>query len=167
MKERTKRNMGTRRVWTIALALGILTALLGLILSACGNTESTGTTSNSTTTTQSGAMMQTNEGGQVTLQVTWQGKNAGPIFKVEMNTHAVDLDGYNMMQFAVLRTDQGQEVKPMGWDAPMGGHHRSGMLTFPAAFPDGSPVLGPNTHKIMLIIRNVAGIPERTFQWTL
>lgn len=46
-------------------------------------------------------MTRTNEGGQVTIIVTWQGRAAGPIFAVEMDTHAVDLDSYNLRQLAV------------------------------------------------------------------
>jgi hypothetical protein len=76
-----------------------------------------------------GEITQTNEGGQVTIKTTWQGRGAGPVFAVVMDTHAVDLDGYDLKQLAVLRTDDGREVQPIGWDAPKGGHHRSGTLT--------------------------------------
>jgi hypothetical protein len=58
-------------------------------------------------------------------------------------------------------------VRPTGWNAPKGGHHREGTLTFPATESDGSPVIGPDTRSIALIIRDVAGVPERTFRWTL
>jgi hypothetical protein len=55
----------------------------------------------------SGAMTQTNEGGQVTIKATWQGPSAGPIFDVVLDTHAVDLDGYDLTQLATLRIDGG------------------------------------------------------------
>lgn len=84
-----------------------------------------------------------------------------------MDTHAVDLDGYDLGQLAVLRTDGGREVRPSGWDAPKGGHHRSGTLTFPATAADGSPLIGPTTRAIELVIRDVGGVPERRFRWTL
>jgi hypothetical protein len=112
-------------------------------------------------------MTRTSEGGQVTIKVTWQGRNAGPVFKVEMDTHSIDLDSYDLRQLAVLRTDQGQEMQPNGWNAPAGGHHRTGTLTFPATTASGTPVIGPNTHTIEVMIRNVSSIPERSFQWTL
>ncbi len=101
--------------------------------------------SGATAITQPGTMMQTNE----------------------MDTHVVNLDGYDLKQLAVLRTDQGQEIQPVSWNAPTGGHHRSGTLTFPATLADGTPLIGSNTRNIELVIRNVGGVPERTLKWTL
>ena len=83
-----------------------------------------------------------------------------------MDTHAVDLDGYDLRLLVALRTDQGREVRPSGWDAPKGGHHRQGTLTFPTTTTDGSPLLEPDTHTIELVIRDVGGVSERIFQWT-
>lgn len=99
------------------------------------------------------------------MEVTWQGVSAGPVFKVVLDTHAVDLDGYDLTQTALLRTDDGREVRPLGWDAPKGGHHREGILSFPPAAPDGKPVITQG-RRIELLIRDVAGVPERKFQWT-
>ncbi len=101
------------------------------------------------------------------IKVTWQGRSAGPIFTVEMDTHTVNLDSYDLRQLAVLRTDQGQQIQPSGWNAPPGGHHRTGTLTFPATTASGTPVIGPKTRMLELIIRKVSGIPERNFRWTL
>jgi hypothetical protein len=84
-----------------------------------------------------------------------------------MNTHAVDLDGYDLRQLAVLRTENGQGVQPIDWDAPKGGHHRQGTLTFPAKTTDGSPLITLSTRSVEVVIRDVAGVPERTFQWNL
>ena len=123
--------------------------------------------SGATAITQPGTMMQTNEDGQITIKATWQGRGAGPVFAVEMDTHVVNLDGYDLKQLAVLRTDQGQEIQPVSWNAPTGGHHRSGTLTFPATLADGTPLIGSNTRNIELVIRNVGGVPERTLKWTL
>jgi hypothetical protein len=82
-----------------------------------------------------------------------------------MDTHAVDLDGYDLKQLAALRIDGGREVEPVGWDAPKGGHHREGTLTFPAT-ADGRPLVESDARTIELIIRDVAGVPERSFRWT-
>ncbi len=109
---------------------------------------------------------QTSEGGQVTIAVTWEGPSAGLVFRVAMDTHSVNLDPYDLRELAVLRTDQGVEVRPSQWDAPPGGHHRAGTLAFPATASDGKPVLGPGARSVTLIIRDVGGVPERTFQWT-
>lgn len=84
-----------------------------------------------------------------------------------MDTHSVDLDTYDFRQLALLYNDQGQEVQPNRWDAPEGGHHREGTLSFPTEAADGSEVIRPDTHKIELVIRDVAGVPERRFEWTL
>ncbi len=169
------------RVWAaIALAL-----TLSLVLAACGGSNSApaapagssgpkqtaggsvaANPSEGAQQAKTSGSTQTSEGGAVTVEVTWGGRNAGPVFQVAMDTHSVDLDGYDLAKLAVLRTDNGQEVKPSSWDAPKGGHHRSGTLTFPAQASDGSPLIGPNTRTIELVIRGVAGVPERVFRWT-
>ncbi len=164
MKEPMKKN--TRRVWILATVLVVLGITLALVLWTRGNSGATRTTVGSTTT-QPGTMTRINEGGQITLKVTWQGRSAGPVFAVEMDTHAVDLDGYDLRQLAVLHLEQGQEIKPSNWNAPTGGHHRDGMLSFPATLPDGIPVIGPETRTLKLIIHDIGGIPERIFTWTL
>ena len=114
----------------------------------------------------SGALTHTNEGGQVTIKATCQGPVAGPIFYVVMDTHAVDLDGFDLKQLAFLRINGAREVQPTGWDAPKGGHHRTGTLTFPAKAADGSALIAPDARTIELVIRDIAGVPERVFRWT-
>lgn len=113
------------------------------------------------------SLVRSNQGGGVTVKVTWLGREAGPVFAVALDTHSVDLDGYDLRQLAVLQTDQGVEMRPSGWDAPAGGHHRAGTLSFPATTPDGAQVIGPQTKSIELTIRGVAGVAERTFRWDL
>lgn len=165
-------------------ALVVLALILSVVLTACGSSNTVATTGSTGSQTagsaavaqsqpettkapQAAALTQTNNEGEVTVEVTWQGASAGLVFEVVMDTHSVDLDGYDLMTLAVLRTDQGQEVKPSGWDAPKGGHHRRGTLAFPDKAADGSPLIGPNTRTIELVIRDVAGVPERVFKWTL
>jgi hypothetical protein len=114
----------------------------------------------------SGALTQTNEGGQVTIKATWQGISTGPVFDVVLDTHAVDLDGYDLTQLAMLRIDGAREIQSTSWDAPKGGHHRAGTLTFPATAADGSALIAPDTRTIELVIRDIAGVPERVFRWT-
>lgn len=110
---------------------------------------------------------QTSEAGSVTVEVTWGATGAGaPTFAVSLETHSVDLDGYDLRQLALLRTDQDIEAHPTGWEAPKGGHHRSGTLTFPAAAADGRPLVGPATQRVELLIHDVAGVLERRFEWT-
>lgn len=146
------------------IALTTLVVALG-VLWVWNNVRSTERGGNTSGTAPSGAAIQTNEGGQVTITVTWQGKSAGPVFSVEMDTHTVDLDSYNLQQLAVLRLDQGQEIAPSSWNTLAGGHHRRGTLAFPSTRPNGTPVIKPKTQRVELIIRNVSGVPERIFQW--
>ncbi|HEY64638.1 MAG TPA: hypothetical protein G4O02_08705 [Caldilineae bacterium] len=80
-------------------------------------------------------------------------------FQVAMNTHWVELD-YDLTRLAVLRTNRGDEVAPVRWDGPQGGHHVNGILYFPAIDLEG-------VRWIEVVIRDVAGIPERVFRWEL
>jgi len=148
-----------------SLALALLALLLGLVLSGCtaGSLE-TGT--GAPAAGSQGDLTQTSDGGQVVVKATWQGYEAGPVFTVTLDTHSVDLDGYDLAQLTVLRVEDGREVQPRGWDAPKGGHHRKGTLSFPAIGEDGKAIVGPDTAGFELIIRDVAGVPERVLRWT-
>ena len=108
---------------------------------------------------------QTGQAGQVTIKATWHGADVGPIFTVVLDTHAVDLDAYDLRQLVVLRTDQAEELVPIGWDARAGGHHRQGTLTFPLTRADGSSVLTGETRLVELSIRDVGGVPETVLKW--
>ena len=151
------------------LILGSVAALVGLVATACGTGQggasATSPASGTAAPLATGAGTRTNEGGQVTVKVTWKGVAAGPVFDVALDTHAVDLDGYDLRQLATLRTDGG-EAQPAEWTAPKGGHHREGNLVFPATV-GGRPTIGDGTRRIELIVRNVAGVAERRFEWTL
>jgi len=155
------RSISRKRTRTIALVL-VLVAF-ALLFWVWNNTH----TARTATGTSANAVERINEGGQVTIKVTWPGRSTGLVFTTEMDTHAVDLDSYDLRQLAVLRTDQGQEIQPSGWNAPAGGHHRTGTLTFPTTTASGTPVIGPKTRTLELIIRNVSNVPERSFRWTL
>ncbi len=145
---------------------------LGLLLTACtppgpsaGASQPANVPERPGSPQETGGSTQTSDGGKVTIAVTWQGAEAGPIFTVAMDTHSVDLDRYDLGQLAVLRTEDGRESSPTGWDAPKGGHHRQGLLVFPAATPDGGPLIMPG-QSVELIVRDVAGVAERKFRWS-
>ena len=104
------------------------------------------------------------EGGEVTVTATWQEPAEKPNFMVVMDTHAVDLDGYDLVQLAALRVDNGPELAPVRWDAPAGGHHREGTLVFPPEYA-GKATIDAQSRTVELIIRGVAGVPERIFSW--
>ncbi len=89
-------------------------------------------------------------------------------FEVRLNTHSVDLDRYDLSKLSRLETDEGAKVEPLGWFNPGGGgHHRYGQIRFPAMRPDGSPVVGPKTRFIEVVIEGVGGVAERRFRWEL
>ena len=80
-------------------------------------------------------------------------------FDIGINTHSVELD-QDMTKIVVLTDDQGKEYKPVAWDgAAPGGHHREGVLTFKA--------ISPMSRSVELTIKNIGGIPERSFKWDL
>jgi hypothetical protein len=148
----------TRIWWVIVVGMIVAAALLIVALQSWNNSTSTPVTTQSggSSAVDAGAETQVSEGGQVTVNVTRQDAQDGLSFTVVMDTHAVDLDGYDLAALAVLRTADGQELRPRTWDAPKGGHHREGTLTFPATNASGP---------IELVIREIGGVPERIFQW--
>jgi hypothetical protein len=149
--------------WAIPLLVVAIAA--GTAIWIWNSTTTSSRTNTAPATAVSSGATQTNEGGEVTIAATLQRSDTETVFNVAMNTHAVDLDGYDLKQLAVLRIDGGREVQPTSWDAPKGGHHRSGTLTFPATDADGKPLMASGTRTIELIIRNVAGVPERVLAW--
>ena len=82
-------------------------------------------------------------------------------FEVTLNTHSVDL-GMDLATLASLETDNGLSVSAVTWDAPVGGHHIGGVLSFPTEL-DGSALLD-NASRVTLIIRDVDA-PMRAFSW--
>jgi hypothetical protein len=103
---------------------------------------------------------QTSDAGRVVVDVTPLTLNGDTWdFDVALNTHSVNL-GVDMTEVSVLRCDQGSEHAPVAWDgAGPGGHHRSGTLTFAA--------LDHPTSFVEIVIRDVAGEPERLFHWEM
>jgi hypothetical protein len=106
-----------------------------------------------------------NDDGNVTITVDWNGPDDGFVFNIAMDTHSVDLDGYDLSELAVLILDGELEVRPRGWDAPSGGHHRKGTLRFPDVSVDGTPIEVSRVRSVQLIVKDVAGVPERSFTW--
>lgn len=84
-------------------------------------------------------------------------------FSVVMNTHSVDLS-MDLATLSTLTTDTGAVVRATLWDAPLGGHHVSGTLIFPA-LKDGKSIL-EGASKLILTIVDVDA-PVRVFEWEL
>ena len=80
-------------------------------------------------------------------------------FEVRMNTHSEPLEE-DMVAVSSLKDNTGRVYQATAWQgSEPGGHHRKGVLEFPS--------LENNTESITLIIRKVAKIPERTFEWSV
>jgi len=71
----------------------------------------------------------------------------------------VDLS-FDLTAISTLELDNNFVLRPEKWDgAAPGGHHRSGTLIFKG--------ISKETKSLKLTLRNVAGVPERTFVWDL
>ena len=84
-------------------------------------------------------------------------------FEVAMNTHSVDLS-MDLANLTTLKLDNGNEVTAALWDAQPGGHHVSGILSFPASL-NGTALLA-ETSQLTLTIRDVDA-SNRVFTWQL
>ncbi len=101
---------------------------------------------------------QAHEAGGVTVVASWL--SGSPVARVTLDTHIIDLDGFDLMKLARLRLDGGAWVAPSLWDAPEGGHHRSGMLAFDSL---DARAIG-SARVIELKIRDVA-VPSHLLRW--
>jgi hypothetical protein len=84
-------------------------------------------------------------------------------FEVAMNTHSVDLS-MDLAGLATLASDTGAQVAAAAWEAPLGGHHVSGVLSFPAASAGGRLLDGASTITLTLVDVDA---PARTFTWSV
>lgn len=84
-------------------------------------------------------------------------------FEVTLETHSIDLS-MDLAVLSMLTTDTGMSVQAVVWDAPLGGHHVSGTLSFPASLENKAILEG--ALKLTLIIKDVDA-PERVFAWDL
>lgn len=98
-------------------------------------------------------------GGGVTVAVTFVKERAdAPTFEVVLDTHSVNLDGYRFEEIVRLRDGKGSEVAPAAIEGAKGsGHHREATVRFAWADPK------PKT--LELVVKGVAGVPERMFRW--
>jgi hypothetical protein len=105
---------------------------------------------------------QRSDGGEVTVEASWEGPAAGANFKVKLDTHSVDLDSLDLSD-VVLTNDRGETLAAIPWDAPKGGHHREGRLAFGG---DTASFLA-NAIWIELAINGVGGVAERALRWAV
>lgn len=101
-----------------------------------------------------------NSGGNVTVSVTPMTLKPGfpASLDIAFETHSVDL-AFDVEKIAVMTDAAGKTYIPHWQGSPPGGHHRKGTLVFTPDIPKSTTVT--------LVFRNIAGIPSRTFTWTL
>ncbi len=101
--------------------------------------------------------------GPVTVKATLLGPGAaGDSLRMQivLDTHSVDLDGYRFEEIVRLRDGRGSEVAPAVVEGAKGsGHHREATVRF--TWPD------PKPNSLELVVKGVAGVPERVFRWSL
>lgn len=87
---------------------------------------------------QARVVTQTSSQGGVNIKVTPRALAHGASrweFAVVLDTHSEELAD-DLMRTATLVTDDGRQLKPTAWiGAGSGGHHREGVLSFPAPDP--------------------------------
>ena len=87
------------------------------------------------------------------------GSNDDPRFQVVLDTHSVGLDGYDLKSITVLRDDTGKSYLPAGAENKGSGHHREITLSFPKVSPEAK--------RLEIVIKDIAGVKERSFRWDL
>jgi hypothetical protein len=147
--------------------LTILVVILsGLIIAGCSSQAASApidvTSTPALKPASAGDLTRTNDEAMVLVEVTPLNLD-DPVaatldFQIAMNTHSVDLN-YDLISMASLQNDAGEEVQPTKWDAPLDGHHVNGTLSFPTIENRGSA--------LTLILRGIAGVPQRKFEWKL
>lgn len=104
----------------------------------------------------------TNDEAEVSVTVTPRSLEVGEEqweFDIELNTHTKDLSS-DLMTAVTLHDPAGNTYAPLAWEGSgPGGHHRSGVLTFPA--------IAPLPSELELRVRGVGDVAERSFRWDL
>ncbi len=80
-------------------------------------------------------------------------------FEIALDTHSVDLDAYDLKVLSLLRDEAGKSYQPAQVENKGSGHHREITIIF------SKPA--PGTKKLELLIKDIAGVKERSFRWDL
>src|SRR3990170_679839 len=97
----------------------------------------------------------------VTAKATYKNPGApAPVFDVVLDTHSVELDQYRFEDIVALRDQAGGEHDPELVSSKGSGHHREATVEFKGADLTGSDY-------VELVIKDVAGIPERVLRFDL
>jgi hypothetical protein len=100
-------------------------------------------------------------GGGVTAKATYlnPGGTEDTRFEISLDTHSVDLDSYDLKALSSLRDDAGKVYQPTKVENKGSGHHRRLVLVFPK--------LARGNKRLELVVKDVAGVKERSFVWDL
>ena len=100
-------------------------------------------------------------GGGVTVAATLlTDRTDATAIQLALNTHSVNLDGYHFDRMTLLRDDQGKTYALEAVEGASGsGHHRQAVLRFARA--------DAGAKAVELIVKDVAGVKERTFRWSM
>lgn len=111
-------------------------------------------------------LTQTDTQGAITVEITPENLDQPGdtlIFDVILDTHSIDLS-MDLAQLATLTTDSGTTIQALNWDAPRGGHHVTGKLSFSTSLNGTKVIEGAKSFSI--IISNL-DVPTRQFLWSL
>ena len=152
----------TAKILALALLMLIGAALILGCSSSPSNPGGAQTTIRPGSKMPSSGLVQSSSEGSVDIDAKWLGERSNSLaFQIDMNTHSVELDQYDLSKLSILRDDAGKDYRPITWDSAPGGHHRGGTLVFP--LPDS--LRQQNAKYIELVIRDVAGVKERILRW--
>ena len=107
------------------------------------------------------ALTRTHAGGGVTAKATYlnPGGTEDTRFEISLDTHSVDLDSYDLKALSSLRDAAGKVYQPTKVENKGSGHHRQLVLVFPKS--------APGNKRLELLVKDVAGVKERSFVWDL
>ena len=106
-------------------------------------------------------LTRTNTVGDVAVRVTYlnpQG-TADARFDIALEAHSVNLNAYDLSVLSSLRDEGGKKYHPTRVEIKASGHHRQITLVFPKPSAEAQ--------KLELVIKELAGVKERSFRWEL
>jgi len=106
-------------------------------------------------------LTRTHSGGGVTVKATYLNPHSpGDVrFQVTLDTHSVDLDEYDLKDLSLLRDETGKTYQSTRVDNKGSGHRGQITVIFPK--------VSPETRWLELVIKDIAGVKERSFRWDL
>ena len=106
-------------------------------------------------------LTRTHSGGGVTVKATYLNPHSpGDVrFQVSLETHSVDLDEYDLKDLSLLRDETGKTYQSTRVDNKGSGHRGQITVIFPK--------VSPETRWLELVIKDIAGVKERSFRWDL